>query len=1048
MSLKRLRLQRWRLRLAVEELEPRLVPDGSSYTIPLDPDFDQFGDQIATIQAYEDFGRLAIGIFDSGASAVTFSALEQAFFATPIPVKVPGGAIAEGIGGTIVGDVSQPGTILADGLHAMSLVFDEFGYPFFDISIGPSTAMTPGIQAFIGTDDGSPLLPTITGTPLLSPSANNPNGLAALIDMQGISLDFSDLIEGLVLTMPDIHFVAPGVTPTVTAGATTEPFYVSLDSFGSNNYANPGDFITDTPSPLQSHVQLVLGGISLSDQHFLLDTGAQLTVISTSEALQLGLDLDLPETTITVTGVAGEKTVPGFTLSELNLPTTDGGILQFTNVPVYVLDIAPGVDGLLGMNLFNTTASMTFDPYTSRDPNNPMAGSLGLTFYTDPNRGLPDIDLATADLLRSLGLSFIGTVSGHGLPGFGRANQTITFGPLADQTYGAAPFQVSASASSGLPVSFQVVSGPATISGDTVTITGTGTVVVEASQAGNGNYNAAPTVHQSFMVAPASPTVAANANGGTFNGQAFPATATVTGVVAGVDNSPSTSLEGVSPTLSYYADPSTSGTPLADAPVGAGTYTAAASFAGSANYSSASASATFTITQATPTVAVSDSGGVYNGQAFPATATVAGVVPGVDDSPSPSLEGVSPTLSYYAGTSASGTPLAGAPVAAGTYTVAASFAGSANYSSANASTTFIISGPSKLAFSPIPTPVHPGSPLPSFQVDVLDPDGNLVSGDSSEVTVTATGPGSFSAGQATVAAVQGVATFSDLVLMQLGTYTLTATAGGLTPAVSNSFTVTFSDDFNQPNGTPLGPIWTVWSGSFRVQVLTGGGAVAVGTGKVNVATANTILPQANVAVKATVKVAAGSALALVARASESAAGNMYFGEVRNNAIGSYLASIWRKRNGITTRLTAYVNIGKIGRGTLLFKVVGSTLRLYWKAKGQHSFHLVRAVQDKTLTSGSVGLRVSKGSSLTDFTADAVPASSAPVSSAPVQVSANFAHVGMMLANPRNGTRVQSRGKAQHQESEATPVNGVAFAPGPTKLSTMLAYLKRRFFWGD
>ena len=86
------------------------------------------------------------------------------------------------------------------------------------------------------------------------------------------------------------------------------------------------------------------------------------------------------------------------------------------------------------------------------------------------------------------------------------AAQTITFGPLPDRTYGDAPFTVSASASSILPVSYSIVDGAAyaSITGNTVTILGAtpaGTVVtVEANQAGNGSYFAAPSVDQSFTI--------------------------------------------------------------------------------------------------------------------------------------------------------------------------------------------------------------------------------------------------------------------------------------------------------------------------------------------------------------------------------------------------------------------------------------------------------------------------------------------------------------------------------------------------------------------
>lgn len=80
-------------------------------------------------------------------------------------------------------------------------------------------------------------------------------------------------------------------------------------------------------------------------------------------------------------------------------------------------------------------------------------------------------------------------------------NQTINFAPLPGRTNGDPAFTLGATASSGLPVSFSLVSGPATVSGTQVTITGPGVVTIRASQAGDANYNAAPAVDQSFTVA-------------------------------------------------------------------------------------------------------------------------------------------------------------------------------------------------------------------------------------------------------------------------------------------------------------------------------------------------------------------------------------------------------------------------------------------------------------------------------------------------------------------------------------------------------------------
>ncbi len=99
-----------------------------------------------------------------------------------------------------------------------------------------------------------------------------------------------------------------------------------------------------------------------------------------------------------------------------------------------------------------------------------------------------------------------------------RAEQTITFDPIPNGTYGDAPFAISASVSSGLPVSFAVVSGPATIDGDTVTITGAGDVSVRASQTGDANHEPATDVDRMFNVAQATATVSISDTDQTYDG--------------------------------------------------------------------------------------------------------------------------------------------------------------------------------------------------------------------------------------------------------------------------------------------------------------------------------------------------------------------------------------------------------------------------------------------------------------------------------------------------------------------------------------------------
>jgi len=86
--------------------------------------------------------------------------------------------------------------------------------------------------------------------------------------------------------------------------------------------------------------------------------------------------------------------------------------------------------------------------------------------------------------------------------------QTITFPATPNQALGTAAFTVSATASSGLTVSFNSqTTGVCTVSGTTVTLVAVGTCTIQAAQAGNSTYAAATPVNQSFQVTQESETI-------------------------------------------------------------------------------------------------------------------------------------------------------------------------------------------------------------------------------------------------------------------------------------------------------------------------------------------------------------------------------------------------------------------------------------------------------------------------------------------------------------------------------------------------------------
>ena len=82
--------------------------------------------------------------------------------------------------------------------------------------------------------------------------------------------------------------------------------------------------------------------------------------------------------------------------------------------------------------------------------------------------------------------------------------QTVTFNAPAPQTMGVAPPAISATSTSGLPVSFASgTTSVCTVSGSALTLVAAGACTINASQAGNSTYSPAATVSRSFTINPA-----------------------------------------------------------------------------------------------------------------------------------------------------------------------------------------------------------------------------------------------------------------------------------------------------------------------------------------------------------------------------------------------------------------------------------------------------------------------------------------------------------------------------------------------------------------
>jgi hypothetical protein len=191
------------------------------------------------------------------------------------------------------------------------------------------------------------------------------------------------------------------------------------------------------------------------------------------------------------------------------------------------------------------------------------------------------------------------------------ATQAISWTQQGPYTYGQSAIALTATGgSSGNAVTYTVVSGPGSISGSMLTISGAGSIVIYANQAGNTNYSAATQVQQTITVNPASVTATAGSYSGVYDGSTHTLSACqVTGV--------------------YMGSLTCNNNPTGPVGPGAGSGTVTPSLGGDTltNYSITSNSGSWNITQASSTVSVTCPGSViYNGTTqTPCTASVTGV---------------------------------------------------------------------------------------------------------------------------------------------------------------------------------------------------------------------------------------------------------------------------------------------------------------------------------------------------------------------------------------------------------------------------------------
>jgi sugar lactone lactonase YvrE len=157
----------------------------------------------------------------------------------------------------------------------------------------------------------------------------------------------------------------------------------------------------------------------------------------------------------------------------------------------------------------------------------------------------------------------------------------------------------------------------------------------------------------------------------------------------------------------------------------------------------------------------------------------------------------------------------------GTYTVTTSSEG---LPPSIATVTVTAGAASQLILGAVPTSITPGQSLGTTTATIEDANGNTVTNSSVVVTATLTGPNGFSE-VVTGTAVNGIVTLNLAPLnpTAAGTYTLTVSGPGLTPAISTITVAAQAQDFAiaPTGGTPSVPVVPGATASFTLALTPG-----------------------------------------------------------------------------------------------------------------------------------------------------------------------------------------------------------------------------------
>ena len=357
---------------------------------------------------------------------------------------------------------------------------------YYNLSLGTMRSTN-----FSGTGGGDTTPPTVT----LSTGNNNVNTSFT------VNVFFSENINGL--TLSDFN-VSNGTGSNLSGGNTFYSFTVNPTNAGQVTIVLPSQSVTDDAGNANNQPSNTL------NINYTPNTGG------CNNPTNIALNKPATQHSTQFNAVA----------SRANDGNTDGNfwvsnsvsLTNWTNQSWWEVDLGSVAD-INEIRIFNRSDCcqdvlsnyyifVSDSPFSSTDLNTTL-NQNGVSNYLQSNQAQSPSTVAINGSGRYVrvqlnGQGFLALAEVEVIGCGGTVNtqdQTINFSSISNKLTTDNPFALNASASSGLPVSYSVISGPASVSGNTVTLNGnSGTVTIRASQSGNAQYNAAPLVNRSFTV--------------------------------------------------------------------------------------------------------------------------------------------------------------------------------------------------------------------------------------------------------------------------------------------------------------------------------------------------------------------------------------------------------------------------------------------------------------------------------------------------------------------------------------------------------------------